>query len=129
MAVISEYLNSHGIDPFLGGLIVGIVVCALVRVGIARNRAEIKDPFGGGAASGPPAAGASTGLAVPRTAQIRIKTGGVERELTAPETANLMQLLDRGEKIAAIKLVREVTGLGLKEAKGLVDGLDTTRRN
>jgi len=32
-------------------------------------------------------------------------------------------LLAEGNKIAAIKLVRTVTGMGLKDAKDLVDGM------
>lgn len=33
------------------------------------------------------------------------------------------QLAIRGDKIAAIKLLRDETGLGLREAKDVVDGL------
>jgi ribosomal protein L7/L12 len=40
----------------------------------------------------------------------------------APEVEQeVRRLVDSGQKIVAIKLVRERTGLGLKEAKGLVD--------
>ncbi len=37
--------------------------------------------------------------------------------------AQVRILLAKGEKIEAIKLVREATGLGLKEAKDYVEGL------
>ncbi len=37
--------------------------------------------------------------------------------------AEVRVMLANGEKIEAIKLVREVTGLGLKEAKDYVEGL------
>ncbi len=35
--------------------------------------------------------------------------------------ANVVDAIDRGESIEAIKLLRQATGLGLKEAKDLVD--------
>ncbi len=44
--------------------------------------------------------------------------GGAEESSTV--TVNLVS--GGGQKIAAIKVVREITGLGLKEAKDLVDG-------
>src|SRR5262245_40057888 len=37
------------------------------------------------------------------------------------ERAGIRALIDAGNKIAAIKRVRELTGLGLKEAKGYVE--------
>jgi ribosomal protein L7/L12 len=37
------------------------------------------------------------------------------------DTAEVMALMQKGNKIEAIKLVRQMTGLGLKEAKDLVD--------
>lgn len=44
-----------------------------------------------------------------------------------PEAADLLAHLVRGEKIQAIKLYRERTGVGLKEAKDAVE--DLARRN
>lgn len=44
--------------------------------------------------------------------------GGAEESSTV--TVNLVS--GGGQKIAVIKVVREITGLGLKEAKDLVDG-------
>jgi ribosomal protein L7/L12 len=44
-------------------------------------------------------------------------------EITAAERAELQAILDRGSPIEAIKRVRELTGLGLKEAKDFVDAL------
>jgi ribosomal protein L7/L12 len=42
----------------------------------------------------------------------------------APGALGVSELLARGNKIGAIKLVREQTGLGLKEAKDYVDALE-----
>ena len=43
------------------------------------------------------------------------------------DTARVTQLLMQGKKVDAIKLVREETGLGLKEATDVVDALGATR--
>lgn len=65
---------------------------------------------------------------------------GINRANQAPDgLVTKMQLQDtleqvcrhlvNGAKINAIKIVREVTGLGLKEAKNLVEGLPPHSRN
>jgi len=48
------------------------------------------------------------------------KQVGVPQE---PLDDELRSLIEKGEKIKAIKKVREATGLGLKEAKDYVDNL------
>lgn len=48
--------------------------------------------------------------------------GGGEGEAAAEQTEfNVMLNAAGGQKLAVVKLVKEVTGLGLKEAKDLVD--------
>ena len=44
-----------------------------------------------------------------------------DRELATSLPAAAIAALDRGDKIVAIKIVRETTGLGLKEAKDAVE--------
>jgi ribosomal protein L7/L12 len=39
------------------------------------------------------------------------------------DLSDIRALLERGNKIEAIKRVRELTGVGLKEAKDYLDGL------
>ncbi len=39
--------------------------------------------------------------------------------------ADVQAALDNGKKVTAIKLLREHRGIGLKEAKMLVDGMET----
>ncbi len=53
--------------------------------------------------------------AAPRSTPRAVPGDGLE--------AQVRMMLANGEKIDAIKLVREVTGLGLKEAKDYVEGL------
>ena len=44
--------------------------------------------------------------------------------LTASDRETIQQLLERGNKIEAIKIYREKTGLGLKESKDVIDELE-----
>ena len=38
----------------------------------------------------------------------------------------LLDLVRRGEKIEAIKMLRQETGIGLKEAKDVIEGMEET---
>jgi ribosomal protein L7/L12 len=49
------------------------------------------------------------------------------RPLANPDLAEIVTLLTRGNKIEAIKRVRELTGLGLKEAKDYVEAMPSNR--
>ncbi len=46
----------------------------------------------------------------------------------AEEDPRLIELIQSGKKIEAIKLYRELTGYGLAEAKDAVDNLESTYR-
>jgi large subunit ribosomal protein L7/L12 len=48
--------------------------------------------------------------------------GGGAAAAEESSTVNVILASGGGQKIAVIKVVREITGLGLKEAKDLVDG-------
>ncbi len=49
--------------------------------------------------------------------------GGAAAAVVEEKTEFTVQLMDAGaQKVSVIKAVREITGLGLKEAKDLVDG-------
>jgi large subunit ribosomal protein L7/L12 len=70
---------------------------------------EIEEKFGVSAAAVAVAAGGGAGGAAPAA--------------SAEQTEFTVMILTSGEqKVSAIKAVRELTGLGLKEAKDLVDG-------
>jgi large subunit ribosomal protein L7/L12 len=70
---------------------------------------EIEEKFGVSAAAVAVAAGGGAGGTAPSAA--------------AEQTEFTVMILTSGEqKVSAIKAVRELTGLGLKEAKDLVDG-------
>lgn len=62
--------------------------------------------------------GSMGGAQVQTTVQVAQKTLGGE------DVQQVVSLIRSGKKIEAIKLVRESTGLGLKEAKDVVDGME-----
>jgi large subunit ribosomal protein L7/L12 len=61
---------------------------------------------------------------VSAAAPMMVAAGGAAAGGAAEESANVTVVLANGgaQKISVIKVVRELTGLGLKEAKDLVDG-------
>lgn len=48
---------------------------------------------------------------------------GLTEILTKEETDELRRLVSEGKSVEAVRRCREITGLGLKEAKEYVDGL------
>jgi large subunit ribosomal protein L7/L12 len=52
--------------------------------------------------------------------------GGGEEEAEVQTEFDVILLAAGGAKLAVVKLVKELTGLGLKEAKGLVDEAPST---
>ena len=59
---------------------------------------------------------------VTAAAPVAVMAGGAAAEEEQSNEVNLVLVNAGAGKIGVIKLVREVTGLGLKEAKELVDG-------
>ena len=57
-------------------------------------------------------------------ATVTAEIGGQELEIDATVLDEVRRLTDSGQKIEAIKHLREATGLGLTEAKEIVDSLD-----
>lgn len=126
---ISEFFRSLGIDPLLGGFIAGLVLGAVLRAGVSRRSAD-----DGGTRPNDPAAALRTSASFSREQtlhsqlKVKLKLNGEERELSAAETAEMSAALKRGDKIGAIKALREATGLGLKEAKDLVEVIERSQR-
>lgn len=60
----------------------------------------------------------------PAAAAVAVAAGGGGGEAAAEEKTEFDVILKAagGSKLAVVKLVKELTGLGLKEAKALVDG-------
>jgi len=55
---------------------------------------------------------------------VTVEVEGQEFEIDPAVLDEVRQLSDSGQKIEAIKRLREATGLGLTEAKQIVDSLD-----
>ena len=58
---------------------------------------------------------------VSAAAPVMVAAAGAATEDDGPSTVNVVLTSGGGQKIAVIKVVKELTGLGLKEAKDLVD--------
>lgn len=58
---------------------------------------------------------------VTAAAPVAVAAGPVEEENAAPANVTVTLTEIGGSKVAVIKAVREITGLGLVDAKGLVD--------
>jgi len=56
--------------------------------------------------------------------KIQITVNGQNRELDHDESNTILGYIKSGNKIAAIKYLRERSGMGLKEAKDLVDSIE-----
>ena len=61
-------------------------------------------------------------MAMPMAAAAGAGAGAAAAPVEEEKTEFMVHLLAAGDKIKTIKVVREVTSLGLKEAKDLVDG-------
>lgn len=57
-------------------------------------------------------------------ATVTAEIGGQELEIDAAILDEVRRLTDSGQKIEAVKHLREATGLGLTDAKEIVDSLD-----
>ncbi|MCF8199514.1 MAG: ribosomal protein L7/L12 [Sulfuritalea sp.] len=126
MHEISLWLESIGVPPLLGGLIAGAVLAWI----FSRLRARDKSAVVLGTES---RSGTNTDYSNRRNSEL----GTTERDadhseaqkkdphdLTDLELAVIFRHMQKGEKITAIKLVRERTGMGLAEAKRFVEELD-----
>jgi ribosomal protein L7/L12 len=59
---------------------------------------------------------------------VAAEVDGQELDIDPKVLDEVRRLADNGQKIEAIKLLREATGLGLAEAKNVVESLDTLKR-
>src|SRR6266404_5749811 len=90
----------------IGDKIAGLKVSEAVELGDYLKEVYKIEPAGGGVAIAAPAQ----------------TTAGPEKKVEQTEFAVILTGFDAAKKINVIKVVREITGLGLKEAKDLVEG-------
>ena len=108
-AVLKPLADTLGVSPLTLALIAGLVLGAVLVLAV-RGR----QPGHGDAPHLP-----RGGSALPF--HTRMPPGADAGPLDAQGRHEVETLLDQGKGIEAIKRVRELTGLGLKEAKDLVD--------
>lgn len=123
MAILSDLsadLQALGIDPLLGGFVLGVLVTLLLVLLLRRGPSAGSQPA-------PPKASAAPELHASRL-EIRVRENGQERELSTEESAQLQAYLREGRKLEGIKYLRQLTGLGLKEAKDLLEVIERARR-
>lgn len=121
MGELSAWLQAQGTDPLTGGLVLGFIggwlFARLLRGGSrtaapATTRAESVAP-------GTPAS--PLALSALRTA---LRGQGVDAELAPAQAGEVLALLQARQKLEAIKLLRSLTGLGLKETKDVCDEVE-----
>lgn len=120
MSDVTNYFMELGIDPFLAGLVIGAFLCALVR---SRFRVSIETRRPMGRQEGVRSAIEPATL-VTKSYSVTVSN----KELGNEESAAMLAALDRGNKIEAIKIVREALGIELKQAKDLVEAIEKQRK-
>ena len=118
----SQFFASLGISPLLGGVLIGAVLIFLL-MGRSGDR-DVK-AWGGLMTEKPASDGLMSRVRFGGTfSQVRIENNGQPIELSGEASAELLNLLRQGDKIGAIKLIREVSGLDLTDAKQIVDAME-----
>ena len=121
MNEITRWFETLGISPLLGGAIVGAIVVFLLTRRSDRNVPAL------GTAAAPSSADRKSlrqsGVTAAFT-QIRIENNGQPIELSPEASSEVMDLLRKGDKIGAIKVLRTATGLGLAESKNMVEAME-----
>lgn len=119
---LSDLFTSIGIHPIVGGFFLGVLTCiALVVIKRAlgiegRNPtqdelARFRDP------------NFSSQSTV--TTKMTMMGNGEKSPLPDHIAAQVMQALREGNKIEAIKLFKDETGLGLKESKDIIEAMQS----
>lgn len=122
MQVLSEFMSRLGIDPLTGGLVLGFMggwlFARMLRGGDPRSETPAT---GSAIPSSAPSGASPLALAALRTA---LRGQGVDAELAPAQASEVLALLQARQKLEAIKLLRSLTGLGLKETKDVCDEVE-----
>ena len=125
MQALSEFLVRMGVDPLTGGIVLGFVggwlFARMRRRGDQRPQAQAGDT---GVATAAPGA-SPLALSALRAA---LRNQGSDAELASEQAREVLALLQARQKLEAIKLLRSLTGLGLKETKDVCDEVERDQR-
>lgn len=122
MDMLSHFFASLGIPPLLGGILIGAVLVFLLM----RRSGERDVRAWGGQTTANPGPGKFMSRAElgGTFSQVHIENNGQPFELSGATSAELLNLLRKGDKIGAIKLIRAEAGLDLAAAKQIVDAME-----
>lgn len=127
---LTDQLLALGIDPALGGVTIGAVLgwvaCSLrpppsdsiqtpPTLTVGRPPSVERSPS------------STTTTSTSTSHRISIQVDGQEKVLEGETADEFFEALRSGEKISAIRILREATGLGLKESKDLVEAMDVSK--
>ena len=106
-----------------GYLLVGVIIGFVVGR-ITAPKGSARDVGGGRSPGSSPSGPAKT----PATGSVDLEIGGQKIDIDPGTMAEIQRLAAEGKKIEAIKHLREATGLGLAEAKQMVEAIEQMRR-
>lgn len=119
---LTESFQSLGIDPALGGLALGALFGWVAR-GLRGSGSGLAEP----PARQPRDVSFSTERILGTSHRVSLKVDGQDKVLEGEVAAKFFEALHSGQKISAIQILREATGLGLKESKDLVDAMESSK--
>lgn len=126
MDEFSAWLQAQGVDPLTGGIVLGFVGGWLFARMLRRDdhppptRATSR-------ASGESIAPSTDPLAL-SSLRSALRNQGSDAELAGEQAQQVLALLQARQKLEAIKLLRSLTGLGLKETKDACDEVERDQR-
>ncbi len=128
MSALSEFLRSHGLDPFVGGVICGMILLGVLSSVWRSLKASGLSLQVNRGADRPGGAPATHGIAVNRSFKFRVKVNGVETELSNDVIESLMSALRSGNRDDAIALLQTATGMEPNAARNVIDALAKSGR-
>lgn len=128
--IAQQIADFVGIDIVYGYLAIGIVIGLVIGRLSKRSAAAEPARIGGGLVtrSAGPSAPAQAGTRIRSASSVDLEVNGQKIDIDPETMAEVHRLSGEGNKIEAIKLLREATGLGLAEAKQLVEAFERMKR-
>lgn len=126
MDEFSAWLQAQGVDPLTGGIVLGFVGGWLFARMLRRDD-HPPPTHATSKASGASIAPSTDPLAL-SSLRAALRNQGSDAELAGEQAQQVLALLQARQKLEAIKLLRSITGLGLKETKDVCDEVERDQR-